>query len=303
MKKIVPHGPQETSMKPEKTKKEAAHLEPRPLTAQKRWWHSKLAKNTGLAFLTAAIMGLIVWYFAFRPYVSTDDARVAEDLVRIAPNGVGGTVLKINAAEGDRVKRGQVLVELDHTPYQSQLLKAQARATLAQTDLVRADRLFKQGGLSGRDYQAAQANAQEAQADLQLAQNALDNTYLKSPVDGIVVEKIAVDGNLLESGQVALVVADVDHAWVAANIQETSVGDVKVGQPVRIHVDEGGNLTGQVLEITAATAAQFALLPSENASGNFIKLVQRIPIKISLDPHPDRVLKAGQSVEIKIKVN
>jgi membrane fusion protein, multidrug efflux system len=303
MKKIVPRGPKETRMKPAKAKKEVGHSEPRLLTPQKRWWHSKLAKNTGWAFLTAAILGWIFWFFAFRPYVSTDDARVAEDLVRIAPNGVGGTVLKINAAEGDRVKQGQVLAELDHTTYQSQLQKTQARATLAQTDLVRADRLFKQGGLSGRDYQAAQANAQEAQADLQLAQNALDHTYLRSPVDGIVVEKIAVDGNLLEPGQVALVVADVDHAWVAANIQETSVGEVKAGQPVRIHVDEGGSLTGQVLEITAATASQFALLPAENASGNFIKLVQRIPIKISLDPHPDRVLKAGQSVEIKIKVN
>ncbi len=125
---------------------------------------------------------------------------------------------------------------------------------------------------------------------------------MKSPVDGIVVEKIGVVGNLLESGQVCFIVADVDHAWVSANLQETNVGDVKPGQRVSIHVDEGGNLTGQVQEITTATASQFALLPAENASGNFIKLVQRIPVKITLDPHPDRVLRAGQSVEIKIKV-
>ena len=137
---------------------------------------------------------MVVWFFAFRPYVSTDDARVAEDLIRIAPDGVSGTVLKINVAEGDRVAQGQVLAELDHTIYQSQLLKAQARAILAQADFDRAERLYKQGGLSARDYQAAQSNAQAAQADLQLAQNALDHTFLKSPVDGIVVEKIAVGG-------------------------------------------------------------------------------------------------------------
>jgi membrane fusion protein (multidrug efflux system) len=284
---------------PKKNSGPAAH----PETATQPWWKSKLAKNTGWAFLAVLILGGVVWFFAFRPYVSTDDARVAEDLVRIAPDGVSGTVLAMNVAEGDRVVRGQVLAELDHTTYQSQLLKAQAHTALAQADSARAERLYKQGGMSARDYQAAQANAQSAQADLQLAQNALDHTYLKSPVDGMVIEKIGVVGNLLESGQVALVVADVDHAWVAANIQETGVGGVKPGQPVRIHVDEGGDLTGRVLEITTATASQFALLPAENASGNFIKLVQRIPVKVVLDPHPGRVLKAGQSVEIKIKVN
>jgi len=278
-------------------------LETHHPAAPKPWWRSTLAKNTGFAFLAAVALGVAAWFFAFRPYISTDDARVGENLVRVAPDGVGGMVLKVNVAEGDRVQQGQVLVELDHANYQSQLLKAQARATLAQTDFNRAERLFKQGAISGRDYQAAQANSQEAQADLQLAQNALDHTYLKSPVDGIVVEKTGIEGNLLEPGQTALTVADVDHAWVTANIQETSVGKVRPGQPVRIHLDEGGDLTGKVLEITTATASQFALLPAENASGNFIKLVQRIPIKVALDPHPDRVLKAGQSVEIKIKVN
>jgi membrane fusion protein (multidrug efflux system) len=290
------------NMNSAKAKKDERHSESHLLTVQKRWWHSKLAINTGLAFLIVVIVGWVIWFFAFRPYVSTDDARVAEDLVRIAPDGVSGNILNINVGEGDRVTQGQVLAELDHTNYQSQLLKAQAHSTLTQADLMRSSNLFKQGGLSARDYQVAQANAQAAQADLQIAQNDLDHTYLKSPVNGIVVEKIGVVGNLLESGQVALVVADVDHAWVAANIQENNVGDVKPGQPVQIHIDEGGNLTGRVLETTTATASQFAMLPAENASGNFIKLVQRIPIKVSLDSHSDRVLRAGQSVEIRIKV-
>ncbi len=288
------------SLQPHKNK--SSHPEAHPAPAAP-WWKSQMAQRVGWAFLATFLIGMVVWFFFYRPYVSTDDARVAENLVRVAPDGVTGTVLKINVAEGDPVTQGQVLAELDHTIYQAQLLKAQARANLASSDTSRADRLFKQGGLAARDYQASQAGAQSAQADLQLAQNALDHTYLKSPVNGIVIEKIGVEGNLLESGQVALVIADVDHAWVSANIQETNVGDVKPGQRVTIRVDEGGSLTGQVAEVTAATASQFALLPAENASGNFIKLVQRVPVKVTLDPHPDRVLKAGQSVEIKIKVH
>ena len=164
------------------------------------WWQSKLAKNTGIFFVVALLAGLVIWFFAFRPYVSTDDARVAEDLIRIAPDGVSGTVMKINVAEGDPVTQGQVLAELDHTTYQSQLDKAQAHAMLAQSDLKRSQNLYQQAALTARNYQSAQATAQDTQADLQLAQNALDHTYLKSPVEGIVVEKIAVAGNINGSG-------------------------------------------------------------------------------------------------------
>jgi multidrug resistance efflux pump len=267
------------------------------------WYKSKLAKNTGIIFLIALAAGLVIWYFAFRPYVSTDDARVAEDMIRIAPDGVSGKMMKINAAEGEAVTQGEVVAEIDHAAYQAELEKAQAHAVLALADLKRSEKLYHQAALSKRNYQMAQSNAQASQADLRLAQDALDHTYLKSPVNGIVVEKIAVVGNLFEPAQVAFMVADVDHAWIAANIQETAVGDVRIGQQVTISVDEGGKLTGKISEITAATAAQFALLPAENASGNYIKLVQRVPIKVTLDPHPGRILKDGQSVEIKIKVN
>ncbi len=266
------------------------------------WWRSRLAKNTALVFLGAAFFLWLVWFFAFRPFLSTDDARVAEDLIGIAPDRVGGTVIKTNVAEGDRVVVGQVLLEMDHAVYQSRLLKASAKAGLAAAEAARAQRLTQQGVMAAKDYQSAVAEAQSTQADLQLAQNDLDHTYLKSPVDGVVVRKTAVAGNLLEAGQVALVVADTDRAWISANLPETHVGEVRMGQKVRVHVDEGGDLTGHISEITAATASSFALLPSENASGNFIKLVQRVPIQVALDPHPDQVLKAGQSVEIRIRV-
>jgi membrane fusion protein (multidrug efflux system) len=135
-----------------------------------------------------------------------------------------------------------------------------------------------------------------------LAQIALDNTYLKSPTYGIVVQKIAKVGNISETNQTAVTVVDIANAWIAANIEETDVGLVKPGQRVKIAIDEGGTLSGKVIEVRKAAASQFALIPSDNAAGNFIKLVQRIPVRIALDPHPGRVLRVGQSVVIKIRV-
>src|ERR1700677_2753006 len=114
------------------------------------WWQTKLAKNAGLAFLILLAGGLVVWFFAFRPYVSTDDARVAEDLIRVAPDGVGGKVLTINVTEGDRVTQDQVLAELEHTVYQAQLQKAQAHAVMAQSDLNRASGLYRQNAHTSR---------------------------------------------------------------------------------------------------------------------------------------------------------
>ena len=271
-------------------------------SAVSKWWKHPRAKKVGTIGGITVFLGFWVWFFLFHPYVSTDDARVAATLVRLAPEGVSGKVITLNVTEGDRVHMGQVLLELDHMVVEANLKKAKARAELTRRELKRVEQLAAQNGVPPSQVDNMRANAETAEADLQLAQIAYDRTFLKSPVDGIVVQKVAEIGNILEPNQTALTVADVDHAWIAANIEETSVAGVKPGQPVSVTIDEGGELTGKVSEVRVATASQFALIQSENPSGNFTKLVQRIPIKVELDPHPDRVLRAGQSVEIKIKV-
>ena len=100
----------------------------------------------------------------------------------------------------------------------------------------------------------------------------------------------------------AFILADIEHAWVSANINEKKVSSVKIGEKVSVKIDEGGTLSGRVIDVRKAAASVFALIPSDNASGNYIKVEQRIPVKIELDPHPGRDLRVGQSVEIKIKV-
>jgi membrane fusion protein (multidrug efflux system) len=203
---------------------------------------------------------------------------------------------------GDFVKAGQVLVEIDHRIPEAQYNKAKARYQLARIELDRARGLAEKSISAVRELDNAKANYQMADADFRLADINLQNTYLKAPIDGVVIQKLAQPGNVIDPGQVALVISDVDHAWVEANIEETNISRIKVGQPVSISVDEGGSLNGKVEEITSAAASTFSLIPAENASGNYTKVVQRIPVKIALDPHPGRVLKAGQSVTVKIKV-
>jgi membrane fusion protein (multidrug efflux system) len=268
----------------------------------KPWWKRSRVKWFAGAVVLLVILGIASWWFLFRPYVSTNDARVATNILRVAPVGVGGVIEKVAAEEGDYVKAGQVLVEIDHRVPEAQLNKAQAKYDLARLELDRTKKLLASRSISIRDLDNAKMNFNIADAELKLASVNLENTYLKSPVDGIVIQKIAETGNVIEPGEVAIIISDVDHAWVSANIEETHVARLKIGQPVFITIDEGGTLTGRVQEITSATASQFSLLPAENASGNFTKVVQRIPVKISLDPHPGRILRTGQSVTVRIRI-
>lgn len=270
--------------------------------ADRPWWAVPRVRRVAAISLTGVILGTLLWYFFIYPYVSTDDARVAATLVRVAPEGAGGRVIQLNVTEGVRVKKGDILLELDHRIASAQLQRAKAKFALARREINRVSQLVQQHGLPTRDLDSAHANIDIAESELHLAEIADGNTTIRSPIDGIVVHKAVEEGDTVEPGQTLITVTDIDHAWIAANIEETSVGAVAIGQPVTVKIDEGGKLTGKVSEIRAATAAQFALIPAENPSGNFTKLVQRIPIKVALDPHPDRVLRSGQSVEIKIRV-
>jgi RND family efflux transporter MFP subunit len=267
------------------------------------WYRQPQAIKAGKALLAAAAAGLVYWAVFVLPYVSTDDARVAATLVRVAPEGAGGRVIKINVTEGDRVKAGQALVELDPDTAQAQLQRARAKALLARKELNRAIQLAAQKGVSARQLDEARAASGEADAEERLAELALQRCTLRSPFDGMVLQKPAEEGNQIETGQTAVTVADLDHAWVAANVEETSTGLLKPGQKVRIGIDEGGSLSGSLLEVRDATLSTFSLVPSENSSGNFVKLVQRVPVKVALDPHPGRDLRVGQSVDIRIRVH
>ena len=272
-------------------------------TQTEAWYRQPLARRAGLAALGLAFLGLLYWALWIHPYVSTDDARVAATIARVAPQGLGGQVLAVNVAEGDAVKAGQALVQLDPDVAQARLQQARARALLARRELNRTEQLAAHKGVSERQLDEARAASGAADADERLAELALRYCTLSSPFDGRVVQKPVDVGNQIETGQTAVTVADLDHAWIEANVEETEAGALEPGQEVKVWVDEGGRLHGKVLEVLGATLSSFALLPSDNSSGNFVKLVQRVPVKIALDPHPGLQLRVGQSVEIKVRVH
>jgi RND family efflux transporter MFP subunit len=266
------------------------------------WWKTKRTRIVAIIAGGAVAFGFLIWLVFFMPFISTNDARVDASIIRVANAGANGQITGVYVREGDPVTNGMLLAELDHRTAEAQLLRAEARAEFTAAELRRTESLAAQQGTSRQQLDRSRSEADMAESDLRLAQIALDRTYLRSPVNGVVIQKLAVEGNILEVNQAAVTVVDIDHAWVSANISEMRVHSVHKGAKVRIHIDEGGTITGRVSDVRKATASTFALVPSDSASGNYIKVVQRIPVKIELDPHPGKILRVGQSVEIKISV-
>ncbi len=145
---------------------------------------------------------------------------------------------------------------------------------------------------------AAIADVDQKRALLEQAQLNLQYTRIVAPVSGEVDKKVVVGMNVQE-GQQLLTVVPLDQVWVTANFKETQLKKMKVGQKVEVHVDSTGQtFKGHVDSIAGATGPLFSLLPPENATGNYVKIVQRIPVKIVLDPgeNKDRRLRPGMNV-------
>ncbi|MBP2654852.1 MAG: emrA 1 [Firmicutes bacterium] len=156
-------------------------------------------------------------------------------------------------------------------------------------------------GSRQEDIQMAQAQVQKAKAALELVELQLADAFVKAPVSGVVAIKSAEVGEVIAAGQQLFSITNPADVWIGANIEETYIGRVKIGQQVKFTVDAypGTTFTGQVSEVGPATGSQFALLATENSSANFTKVTQRLPIKIKPE-ESELVLKPGMSAIIKI---
>lgn len=156
-------------------------------------------------------------------------------------------------------------------------------------------------GARPEDIQAAEAQVLQAKAVLKNTEIQLSNAAIKAPVDGIVALKSVEEGEIISAGQQLFRITNLADVWISANIEETYIGRIIVGQKVEFSIDAypGRKFAGQVSEVGPASGSQFALLPAENTSGNFTKVTQRLPIKIKAS-ETDCVLKPGMSAMISV---
>jgi membrane fusion protein (multidrug efflux system) len=288
-----------------------------------------------LACAAALVAGY--WHLYLRGYVSTDDAYIDSDAITVSSKMLG-RINRLGADEGDAVTAGQLLAQLIDSDLQAQ--EAQAKANLeyveqnvsvakinvdrAQEDFDRASYQYSNKvvpreqfdharaalELARAQYKVAQSQVNASKAQLNVIETQLGNTMILAPRSGVVARKWVVAGDVVQPGQPIFTLFDLGDIWVTANFEETKLGSIHVGDHVRISVDahRGRELAGAVRLIGAAAASQFSLIPPNNASGNFTKVTQRIPITISIDFQPGDdpegriALLPGMSVEVKIRV-
>ena len=331
------------------------------------------AKRSRTPLLVLAVVAIVAagfgiyFYIAGLGHVTTDDAYVDGNLVRLTPQ-IGGTVTAINADETQFVQQGQLLVQLD--PRDNEVALAQARASLGQTvrevaqlfanehrdaatvsaqqvqftqasqDLARDQTLVAVHGVSAETLQhdqhtlaSARAGLEQAQATLAAtraaisgttpqdhprvlqAEASLRNAWLAaartrvvSPVSGYVVRRAVQLGQQVTPGTEMLAIVPAESMWIDANFKENQLSGLRIGQPVQVSADMYGSHVeyhGKVLGLTPGTGSALAVLPAQNASGNWIKIVQRLPVRIGLDPkeleqHP---LFLGLSTNIDVDIH
>jgi membrane fusion protein (multidrug efflux system) len=189
--------------------------------------------------------------------------------------------------------------------------KAQLDASKARVDQARAGVAtaladVKQVSMRAADAQAKVAKVEQARAAVEAAELNLSYTEITAPVNGVATHKQVEPGQIVQAGQGLLVVVPLESVWVTANFKETQLKNMKPGQKAEVKVDTyGKTFSGRVDSIAGATGSVLSLLPPENATGNYVKVVQRIPVKIVLDPIPSEkaVLRPGMNVDATVITN
>jgi len=275
-------------------------------------------------FKVAAILAVVViaigasyYYVHSSGYEDTDDAFQETDIVPISAR-VSGYVQTVSIHDNQKVEAGQVLAQLDPRDFQVRLDQAKADLDAQQADVLRTAgdvqryaSLVKKDEISKQRYDYAQAEAAKARAQLDSAkarkeQAALDLYYaeIKAPAAGKVTKKSVTAGSYVQAGQPLLTLVSSD-LWVIANFKETQVKKMLPGQPVLVKIDAiDKTVKAHVDSIQAGSGTRFSLFPPENATGNFIKVVQRIPVKIVFDEKPPELstLGPGLSVVPQVKI-
>jgi membrane fusion protein, multidrug efflux system len=253
-----------------------------------------------------AAIALTFYLYDSYTHEETDDAYVTGHLHEVSAR-ISANVTGVRVDDNQNVKKGDVLVTLDPSEYQALVLAAQANVDKANADFKRQEPLVAMHAVSPEQLDAARSTRDTDLAQLALAELQVQYCTITAPADGYVGRKNVEVGNRVSAGQALLVVVEPD-VWVVANFKETQLAHMQIGQPVQITVDSIPDkvFAGRVDSFSPATGNEFALLPADNSTGNFTKIVQRVPVKIVFDANSvkdanDRMrIRAGESVVVKV---
>ncbi len=232
----------------------------------------------------------------YKPLVEKDEISKQQYDAAKANADASASALK---ADQEKLAQAQRNVEV----VKAQLDAAKAHVLDARAAVESAHANTKQVGMRTADAQAKVAKVAQARASLDAAQLNLSYTEVIAPVDGVATHKQVEPGQIVQAGQGLLVVVPLQDVWVTANFKETQLKNMKAGQKAEVKVDTyGKTFSGHVDSIAGATGGVLSLLPPENATGNYVKVVQRIPVKIVLDRDSvgSYVLRPGMNVDATV---
>jgi membrane fusion protein (multidrug efflux system) len=240
-------------------------------------------------------------------------AQVKQAEAQVAQSGAEQETANLNLQRNQTLFRGESRAvskaDMDTARGTAESMRAAVEGAKASVDAARAQ---EKAGLAAIEAARAKLEAAQASVKAQLAavrdaERELSYTEVKAPADGHIGSKSVEPGDRVQIGQALFALVE-PHGWIVANFKETQLKRMQIGQPVEITVDaiDGRTFQGHVASFAPATGAQFALLPPDNASGNFTKVVQRVPVKITFDAESVRGvedrLPAGLSVVVNVKI-
>jgi membrane fusion protein, multidrug efflux system len=208
---------------------------------------------------------------------------------------------RVAQSEVEAAREKLASVQKDAAIRQAAVSAAESRVSQARAQLQSSEANRKQVGIRASDAGTVAGSVAAARANLEAAELQLSYTTITSPIDGVVTRKSVEVGQIVQPGQGLMTIIPLQDTWVTANFKETQLANVHPGQRAEIHVDMyGKSIGGRVDSIAGATGSKMSLLPPENATGNFVKVVQRIPVKILVDHQDGLVLRPGMNVDVTI---
>lgn len=268
--------------------------------------NKKQLATAGIVVLALTLGAVKYWQYLSNPW--TRNGMVRANVVQVTPR-VSGPIVELPITDNQTVNAGDLLFRIDPRTYKADLAKAKAELNRTKDDYDRGLDLIKTGDIAKRDFDKSRAAYEEAQADMQIAELNLEFTEVRASVDGHVTNLTLRTGSQGVANQPALALVDANSFWIHGYFRETQVGQIAIGDKAIVQLMSYPDtpLAGQVDSIGWGIAQQDGstsvdLLPAVNPTFAWIRLAQRIPVRVHLNPLPaDVYLRAGTTASVLVQ--